>query len=469
MPAPPMPTRCSRRPVHVIGRRRYRACPLVAASTSARSSLSLRAPRELRHAAWAVLLTRLIVWGAAVPAQLILGNSFWRSHADPTNLTAQMGGVGEVVGAPVMRWDSVYYLQIAQDGYTQLKQAGFFPFYPLLMSVLDEVTGSTVIAGVLISLAAFTAALVLFQRLAVLETGSEPIARRAVWLLALFPASLFFSAVYTESLFLLLSVGSFYAARRGHWAWAGVLGGLAAATRNVGVMLLVPIALLYLYGPREDRPGERGRFPLRPDFAWLGLVPLGCAAVAAKMWQTFGDPLTAWTSQESYFGRHFEGPFSGVVLAFVKPSTTPENGPSAWTSQESYFGRHFEGPFSGVVLGFTKALSDLGHGLLGSAVNKGALFVVCAGALAIAVASFRRLPAAYGAYAIAALAPALSTPRDIGPLNGSIRYVAVVFPVFLWLGLALEGRRRLTWLVGACFTLGLAYCSVRFATWRWVA
>ena len=111
--------------------------------------------------------------------------------------------------------------------------------------------------------------------------------------------------------------------------------------------------------------------------------------------------------------------------------------------------------------------SRAGH--LGGAVNKGALFVVCAGALAIALASFKRLPAAYGAYSIAALAPALSTPRDIGPLNGSIRYVAVVFPLFLWLALALQGRRRLTWLVGAGFTLGLAYCSVRFATWRWVA
>jgi hypothetical protein len=406
----------------------------VAVSTPARRSpLSLRTPRELRHAAWAVLLTRLIVWGAAVPAQLLLGNSFWRGRADPANLTGGMGSVGEVVGAPVMRWDSVYYLQIARDGYTQLKQAGFFPFYPLLMSVLDDVTGSTVVAGVLISLAAFTAALVLFERLAVLETGSEKVARRAVWLLALFPASLFFSAVYTEGLFLLLSVGAFYAARKGHWAWAGILGGLAAATRNVGVMLLVPLALLYLYGPREDRAGERGRFPLRADALWLGLVPLGCAAVAVKMWQTFDDPFTAWTSQESYFGRHFEGPFSGVVLGGIK------------------------------------ALEDLAHGALGSAVNKGALFVVAVAALAVCVAMLRRLPVAYGAYGLASLGPALSTPLDAGPLNGSIRYVAVVFPVFLAVAMWLEGRRRLTLALGAAFAVGLAYCSARFGSWRWVA
>ena len=397
---------------------------------------ALRPPERVRDALWALLASRAIVWAVSIPAVLHFGYASWRARADPTDITATLGGVGHVAGAPVMRWDSVYYVQIAQDGYTQLKQAGFFPLYPLLISILDDVVGSAIVAGFLISLVSFAIGLVLFDRLALLETGRAAVARRSVWLLALFPASLFFSAVYTEALFLALSVGSFLAARRGRWWLAGLLGGFAAATRNVGVMLLVPLLILYFLGPREDRPPERAgriRYRARPDLLWLGLVPVGCAAVALYMNHRFGDPLTAWTSQESYFGRHFEGPFSGL-----------------W-------------------LGFWKALTDLGHGMLGSAVNKGALFVVCAGALAIAVASFKRLPAAYGAYAIAALAPALSTPRDIGPLNGSIRYVAVVFPVFLWLGMVLEGRRRLTWLVGAGFTLGLAYCSVRFATWRWVA
>ena len=407
----------------------------VAVSTTARRTplAALRLPRALRAIAWPLLASRLVVWGAGMPAMLALGYSGWRARADPTNLTAGLGSVGEVIGAPVMRWDSVYYVEIARHGYTQLKQAGFFPLYPLLTGALDGIVGSTVVAGTLISLVAFAVGLVLFDRLAVLETGSSLVARRAVWLLALFPASLFFSAVYTEGLFLALSVGAFLAARSGRWAWAGILGGLAAATRSVGVMLLVPLVVLYLWGPRADRPGERGRFPVRRDALWLALVPLGCAAVAALMWHKFDDPFTAWTSQESYFGREFKGPFSGVVLGAIKP------------------------------------LQDLAAGHLGGAVNKGALFVVCAGALAIAVASFKRLPAAYGAYAIAALGPALSTPRDIGPLNGSIRYVAVVFPLFLWLAIALQRRRRAYLALCAVFALGLAYCSVRFATWRWVA
>ena len=39
-----------------------------------------------------------------------------------------------------------------------------------------------------------------------------------VWLVALFPAALYFGAPYSESLFLLVSVGAFYAARTGRWA-----------------------------------------------------------------------------------------------------------------------------------------------------------------------------------------------------------------------------------------------------------
>src|SRR6185436_3672734 len=144
------PRRCPRDAVVV--RPTWRAptlpCAPVAVSTTARRSVpALRVPTAVQ----AVLVSRLVVWAAAVPAMLALGYSGWRRSADPTNFTAGLGDVGEVIGAPVMRWDSVYYLQIAQDGYTQRKQAGFFPLYPLLMDVVDTVTASTVVAGVLIS------------------------------------------------------------------------------------------------------------------------------------------------------------------------------------------------------------------------------------------------------------------------------------------------------------------------------
>src|SRR5256885_4998935 len=97
MPAPPMPTRCSRLPLHVIARRNYRAgagvpgqpragdltsgfrgptlpCAPVAAVTAARRSLpALRSAAGLRTAAWALLASRVVVWGPGLPAVLALG------------------------------------------------------------------------------------------------------------------------------------------------------------------------------------------------------------------------------------------------------------------------------------------------------------------------------------------------------------------------------------------------------------
>ena len=102
--------------------------------------------------------------------------------------------------------------------------------------------------GTLISMIATGVALHLLYRLARLDLAPAQ-ARATVMLVALFPAALFLSAVYTEALFLMLSVGAIYAARTERWAWAGILGGLAAGTRSGGILLLVALAWLYLYGP----------------------------------------------------------------------------------------------------------------------------------------------------------------------------------------------------------------------------
>ena len=135
----------------------------------------------------------------------------------------------------------------------------------MLMRAVATITYSEVVAGILVSLVSFGIALVLLHQLTDLEFGPA-VARRTVWLIALFPASVFFSAVYTEGLFLALSIGAVYAARKGCWAWAGALGGLAALTRNTGVLIGVAVLLLYLYGPRADRPTppRRGAAALHP-------------------------------------------------------------------------------------------------------------------------------------------------------------------------------------------------------------
>ena len=138
--------------------------------------------------------------------------------------------LAEPLLAPLARWDSVWYLRIADSGYggQRARARAFFPLYPLLVRGLatrsGRLAGALLLAAYAVSLAAFLGALVLLYRLTELELGRR-LARPTLLLLAVFPAALYFGAPYSESLFLLLAVGAFYAARTGSWAWAGACAG----------------------------------------------------------------------------------------------------------------------------------------------------------------------------------------------------------------------------------------------------
>ena len=353
--------------------------------------------------------------------------------------------------APLARWDAVWYLQIAHDGYVggeplpEEQRAVFFPLYPLAIRTVagfTESPGASLIAAYVVSLAAFLVALYLFYRLVDLELGPE-IARVAVLLLSLSPWALFFSAPYTESLFLLTSVGAFYAARTGRWAWAGALGAAAAATRNTGIVLLLPLALLYLYRPdgRGVTGVQRGLARLRPtvrvraDVAFLLLVPLGLALVCVHMANVYDDPF-AWSNvqKQPSFGRSVEGPIVGLIDAVE----------AAW------FG--------------VRDLAAGGGQPDGLERNTLAL-VVLAGAGAGAVWLFRSLHPAYAAYVVAALVPAISAPDDYTPLLSLGRFVTVLFPLFMCLA-AVCVRRRATEPVIACSAVLLGLFTAQFATWQ---
>src|SRR3954464_4389340 len=198
--------------------------------------------------AWAALwLSRLVVWAAGAGAAALWGVSARAGVFDPGAVTRRFGPVGNALVAPLARWDSVWYLAIANDGYPadDPRRAAFFPLYPLLVRAANTVVGAPIVAGALVSLLCFAVALVLLHRLTELELGA-PAARMTVWAIALFPGAVFFSAVYSDALYLALSVGSLSAARTGRWAWAATAGALGAATRSAGVLLVVPLAVMWL-------------------------------------------------------------------------------------------------------------------------------------------------------------------------------------------------------------------------------
>ena len=143
------------------------------------------------------------------------------------------------------RWDSVWYLTIAEQGYHGAAETlAFWPLYPALLAALGAVLGGhDLTAGVLISMASLLGSLVLLERLGLRLVG-EPSARRAVLYLALFPTAFFLGAVYSESLYLLLALGAFLLAERGRFLPAGVVCGLAILTRVAGVALLPALAII---------------------------------------------------------------------------------------------------------------------------------------------------------------------------------------------------------------------------------
>jgi len=410
------------------------------APPEAEPALSCPPARPIRSAAaprhtWSVFWrSRVLVWVVGCIAFLALPTS---SSGDPVWTARAFGRVGDVLAAPAVRWDSFWYMQIAQHGYGTSRVTAFYPLYPLVMRAVSVLTGSIAIAGVLVSLSAMFAGLLILRRLTALELG-ESAASAAIELLAFSPVAFYLSAVYTEGLFLALSAGTLYAARRGRWALAGAVGGLAAVTRITGVVLFVPVLLLFLYGPRGDAPGSvpargwRPRHRMTRSILWSALIPAGAAAFAGYL-AIRGFGLTGTLHAQQHFSAHrlvlpVVGVWDGVV--------------AAWQQLHA----EFAGMPAGVLE--TQAVFQLGALMLAS--------------LAL-VACLRRLPFAYSAYAVCGLLVTLSSPTAYDPLRGLARYAMVLVPLYMATGAWAAERGARRWLlVGSALLLAL--CTAQFAT-----
>ena len=402
----------------------------------------------LRESAWALLSSRALIWVAGGFTALIAGPR--RLAANSLNhhylATPFHSTVANVLVAPAARWDSVWFLGIAHLGYHKVDQAVFFPLYPALVAaggaVLGGGTGVNLVVGILLSCGCALGALYLVRRLTTLELGAD-VADNAVWIYAWLPVALFLSAVYTEALFLLLTVGSFYAGRTGRWWLAGLLGVLAAATRNGGILLIVPLLVLYLYGPRTDRPsdfqgnGIKPRYRLRRDVLWIAAVPVGLAAYLAYLKLTLGHALIPF-SEQSHWHRSF-APLGGIPAGL-------------WLGLKS-LAASVPGVPPGVHMGDVRKVVELGCLAL---------------ALWLLWKSWKRLPLAYTAYAAIALALAVSGPTPGEPLRSLPRFTLVIFPLWIALALWATERRRVSVVLCACAPLVVVW-TILFTSWTWAA
>jgi hypothetical protein len=417
----------------------YQATP-----TAARALSVVRRSEALR-AAWRVFLpTRLAVLLVAIFAALSFGpatGGLSETNASRFDEPALTQPIAEPLLAPLARWDAVWYLRIADSGYgDSAPRAAFFPLYPLLIRSIAAPAGGSeaalLIASYAIALAAFLGALVLLYRLVSLELGRQ-FAGPTLLLLAVFPAALYFGAPYSESLFLLLSVGGFYAARTGSWAWVGACAAAASATRSAGLLLVIPLAMLWW-----SSRGRRTR-----DAAWLLLAPLGVAAYAAWLGLVEGNAFRFLDVQDAW-SRELAVPLAGAWDGFTAALDGVRQLASGARSPV-YFEEAAGDPFRIAAVNIT-------------------LFASLVFALVACVGVFRRLPKAYGVWIAAALVLPLSFPVKPQPLMSLPRFLAVLFPIFMWLALVTE-ERRTTPQVAAASAVGLGLFTAQFASWHWIS
>ncbi len=175
-----------------------------------------------------------------------------------------------------------------RSGWGKAGKIAFFPAYPLLMRYVGRLFGHRAAApylgGIVVSWAAFTLAMIAIYYLARLDLQASQ-ARRAVLLITIFPFAFFFGVVYTESVFLLFTVASFYFFRTRRWALGGCCGAIATATRVNGILMLPALAWIAW---RQVGPNIRDRLSAA---AGLVFVTAGVGAYSLYVYRLTGNPV----------------------------------------------------------------------------------------------------------------------------------------------------------------------------------
>lgn len=407
---------------------------------------------SVREAVRAFALSRAVVWAAGLLVIALFGWADSRGvRLDPVSACRPTGGGIDALLAPGCRWDSTWYLEISRGGYasTDPARSAFFPLYPLLIRVVSApLGGAMVAAGLVISWSAALGFLALLHRV-VARARDVATATTVVKVAAYVPPAIFLSAVYTEALFLLLSLGALVAARRDRWALAGLLGLVAASCRSIGVLLVVPLVVEYLWGRRSTGDTRlvarwwHPRHALRRDVLWIGIVPLGVVAYMAYLGAATGNPMGLFAAQGDW-QRHFLTPVGGLLEG-------------TW----AIVGR------LGDLAGIWRVAPLVPDQAPVITLARDVVLLSC---VVVALWALwwgrRRVPVSWLAWGVVSLAYPLSVPSTVQPLMSLPRFSMACFPLVVALGLWAHQGRRMRWLAPLLLTLQAGW-SVIFVAWIW--
>lgn len=206
------------------------------------------------------------------------------------------------------RWDSIRYVRIAQFGYSgdgsDKNDLFGFPLFPWIVRLFSYVFQDYLISGFIVSGLAAVAAGLLFYKLVRIDY-SDSIARNSVWFLLIFPTAYFLHINYNESLFIALAVGSLLAARREHWAIAGILGAFLCLTRVNGLVIIPTLLTEAFLQFRVSRRWQN-------QWLWLAVAPFGFGIFLLLNQHVTGDAFAFITIGRETFYKTFDTPWHGI-------------------------------------------------------------------------------------------------------------------------------------------------------------
>ncbi len=395
-------------------------------AAGAATALSIGSATRIIEGAWAKYALAVTIFAASRIVILIAVSL--SSALLPLNLHATDWNDGSGIFHYLLRWDSGWYLEIMRGGYRYLpdtlakQNVAFFPLYPLVSWCVANAFGIAYSTAALVVANLCAAASVLLLYKYARDKYGTKIAFYAVAILSFFPASLFLSAGYAESLALMLTLAAFLELERGRHLKAAIWCGLLTAARPTGVVMLLPIA--WCAWPRE----RWTRSSLARLMATLGIAGSGLAAYMVYLGFTFHAPLAFMTSQAGWtHGAHcslLTGVYSFKYFAELFRMIPVPYALDPWIFAS----------FAVVIFAARSRLSTP--------------------ELLFAAASFAFL-----------IATCLCSGRGFLTMS---RELLTVFPAYLAGATLLANRPRSLFALHLCMAVGLFWYSTLFAQWYWV-
>ncbi len=321
----------------------------------------------------------------------IRSNAFVDNLPDPHGLHYAWLGIWE-------RFDTLWFLNIAQHGYDWPSTVIFYPLYPIAIRVVSTIMPALPAALLISTVAAFF----FFWGMLRLASGLSDSAKfRALLIVCVWPTSFSLFAGYAESLTLALVVWAVVFGRDARWELATLCGFLAGTARPSGVLVFIPLAFMAF----------RSR---RARSLVVALTPLGLLTYWG--WLRWSGRISVIEAYRSYQGMAMAPPWRSLAEALQLIVTERD-------------------PLLAIKLGAVIAVA-----------------VVC-----LRPGSQNPIRIEDKAFALAVILQMLMyTGR---PLLGAARYLLMVYPAFLIWGADAESwnRKKIGFWVGSLGILNLAW------------